>query len=267
MLNKFHETFTVPVPLDTQTKWNQGIAFELDHHSGWIKGDPKYIPAGKWFEDERKHKLQGIPVEPIHSWMCDILIANNISTKIGLDHGAGPFTNLGNRFTCPGGIDAHVISVDPLAPAYHKILNKHNIFNTLRPSFCHSEKLSECFEFDTFDFSVIINALDHSDDAVLALQNAVHVTRVGGAVCLITAKNEARHMEGKGFHQWNFFVEEEMLIFEDTRTKKNFNISNLLKRFTILTFEHDPNDEFGILRVCWLKMFQLQDQNFALRHV
>ena len=67
----------------------------------------------------------------------------------------------------------------------------------------------------------------------------------------------------KGFHQWNFFVEEEMLIFEDTRTKKNFNISNLLKRFTILTFEHDPNDEFGILRVCWLKMFQLQDQNFA----
>jgi hypothetical protein len=77
--------------------------------------------------------------------------------------GAGPFTNLGSRLQCAaGGIDAQVVSVDPLAPAYHQILNKHGIHNTVRPSYCKTEDLLLCFCPGTFDLSIIFNALDHS---------------------------------------------------------------------------------------------------------
>jgi hypothetical protein len=77
--------------------------------------------------------------------------------------GAGPFTNLGTRLQCAAtNIDAQVVSVDPLAPSYHQILNKHGVHNTLRPGYCKSEDLLVCFCPGTFDLSIIFNALDHS---------------------------------------------------------------------------------------------------------
>ena len=92
-----------------------------------------------------------------------IMLTCSLQTIQSLAPGAGPFTNLGTRLRCAaGGVDAQVVNVDPLAPSYHKILNRHGIHSTLRPSFCKSEELLRCFCPETFDLSIIINALDHS---------------------------------------------------------------------------------------------------------
>jgi hypothetical protein len=150
-----------------------------------------------WYKQERLDKLAGKTVDIYQDWLCDKLFPKlNARPKLLLDHGAGPFTNLGNRLRCPSlSVDAQVVSVDPLSPAYNRILNMHNIHSTTRSFPCKSEDLDKCFCPDTFDFSIIINALDHSEDAVLGLMNAALVTKSQGLVCFVTLKNEARLMQ------------------------------------------------------------------------
>lgn len=171
-----------------------------------LKGQYKYV---------RDTKLQGAPVEPHRSRICHVLAAfsSNMTTNLMLDHGAGPFTNLGARFTCPhdivAGVDAQVIAVDPLAPHYNSILNEFHIFNTLRTSSCSSEHLSECVGKGVVDFAIIINALDHTEIAPLAFVESLRATHVGGISCVYSMKNEAKRNSGHGFHQWNFDVHQD----------------------------------------------------------
>ena len=130
-----------------------------------------------------------------------------------LDHGAGPFTNLGARFTCPEHkfamagwmpVDAQVVALDPLAPLYHRLLNNYSVYDTLRTQRCGSEHLVSCIGREVVDVSIIINALDHSKNAPHAWQEALHVTAVGGLACVYTMVNEADSQHGTGFHKWNF---------------------------------------------------------------
>jgi len=180
-----------------------------------------------------------------------------VDAKVVLDHGAGPFTNLGARLRCPAsGVDALVTSVDPLAPAYHAMLNANRIYNTLRPSFCKSEDLLCCFCPETFDFVVVINALDHSEDAVRGWLNSAAVTRPGGLTCLVTMKNEATKLRNQGFHQWNFAPSADgALMFEDTRAGRATNVSALMRGLgaKLAAFEHEPANKFGVLKACWQK--------------
>jgi len=53
--------------------WQSGIAFELEHHSGWIQRDPKKLPSGEWFQEEHRAKLSGKTVSPYDAWVCDLL--------------------------------------------------------------------------------------------------------------------------------------------------------------------------------------------------
>ena len=96
-----------------------------------------------------------------------------------VDHGAGPFTQLGKWFTCPedvwSGMGAQVLAVDPLAPYYNAILNEFHIHNTLRTAYCKSEMLSTCVGKSVADFAIIINALDHGQNPMVAFVESLRV--------------------------------------------------------------------------------------------
>ena len=197
--------------------WDSGIRFEIDHHRKWTCGESCYGPMEGWFQYERSTKLSGKPVEPHATRICEVIykVYGNESrenVRLMLDHGAGPFTNLGTQFTCPDSslakqVDAQVIAVDPLAPLYNGVLNEFKIYRTLRTAYCPSEILTTCIGENVVDFSIIINALDHSVNPLEGFKQALRVTRVGGISCIYSVKNEAEHQGATGFHQWNFDVD------------------------------------------------------------
>eukprot|EP00518_Triparma_eleuthera_P016691 CAMPEP_0197554170 /NCGR_PEP_ID=MMETSP1320-20131121/10762_1 /TAXON_ID=91990 /ORGANISM="Bolidomonas sp., Strain RCC2347" /LENGTH=313 /DNA_ID=CAMNT_0043115027 /DNA_START=252 /DNA_END=1193 /DNA_ORIENTATION=+ len=200
-------------PEHSISDWASGIDFEIDHHRKWTCGETCFGPFEGWHKYERDTKLKGLPVEPHQSRICELLAgvygkSGGDKVKLMLDHGAGPFTNLGVRFTCPPsimtGVDAQVIAVDPLAPLYNDVLNEFGVHNTLRTAFCASEGLTKCVGNGVFDFGIIINALDHSENALAGFIEAIRTTKIGGISCVYSIKNEALHMGGQGFHQWNF---------------------------------------------------------------
>lgn len=195
-----------------QRSWLSGINFEIEHHSKWLCGEKCGFDSVGWFAYEKTAKLAGRPIEPHRKHLCEVIGAHmKRPVRLMLDHGAGPFTNLGKRFTCPEymhsgyvPVDALVVAVDPLANLYHELLNNHSVFDTLRTQKCASEQLSRCLGREVVDVSIIINALDHSNNPAKAWQEVVKVTAPGGIACVYGNRDEARSMGGKGFHQWNF---------------------------------------------------------------
>ena len=199
--------------------YETGVGNEIDHHRKWLCGKPCGYegPTHGWFKYEKETKLKGEPLEPHRSRLCRVIARYGGARRVRLvlDHGAGPFTNLGRRFNCDfegaprsvRGLDAQVIAVDPLAPLYHGLLNEFEVHDTLRTAYCPSEQLVRCLGENIVDLSIIINALDHSRNALKAWEQAVRVTRVGGLACVFSMKNEATRMANQGFHQWDFTID------------------------------------------------------------
>lgn len=248
--------------------WSSGIAFELDHHRKWVCGVDCYGPViGEgWFKYERETKLKGEPIEPHRSRICHLLknyYADPHHVRVMVDHGAGPFTNLGKWFTCPedvwSGVGAQVIAVDPLASGYNSILNEFHIHNTLRTSYCKSEILSTCIGKSVADFAVIVNALDHSENPMLGFIESLRVVKVGGLSCVFSIRNEAAHMGGKGFHHWNLDLGSNGdWIITNWDTKLQHNMTQILSEFAqdVPTF---GAAEDGQLWKCFKKTHDVPD--------
>ena len=262
---------------DEIDNWSSGIEFEMNHWDKWLCGAP-CDPEGQfaaWREGVHKRqkdgKLAGQPIEPFRSWMCDVITGHaKRSVKTLLDHGAGPFTSMGVRFTCPAQyplVDAMVQAVDPLAPHYHALLNRFSIHNTLRTQRCASEELVACFGQETIDASIIINALDHSKAAVIAWENVLRVTAIGGIACVFSAINESKHMQGQGFHQWDFYLgETDAWIITNTLNKKSTNIDQLFARYSQPVYANTFADNTFLK--CYLKtVTMIGNTNTPLGHL
>ena len=122
--------------------------------------------------------------------------------------------------------------MDPLAPRYHEILANHEVFNTLRTSYCPFEGLSKCLGSNSVDFAIIINALDHSKSPLLAFVESLRTVRVGGISCVYTMANEATKMSGIGFHQWDFELNASgEWIVKNFKTKVQSNVDKTISTF------------------------------------
>jgi len=238
-------TVAAPVVAEAVENWEDGIDFEVDHHSKWLRGELEITKSG-WFKYERETKLQGLPINIHQKHYCELfskVYGSDATNQINLllDHGAGPFTNLGKRFSCDyegappdvkGLTDRQVIAVDPLAPKYNGILTQQKVFNTLRTAYCPSEELTKCIGQNTVDFAIIINALDHSKAPLAAFMESLKTVRVGGISCVYTLLNEASSMGGAGFHQWNFKTNESSeWIIENFKSKAQHNVDNTIRPY------------------------------------
>jgi len=89
------------IVIDAVKGWEDGIDFEVDHHTRWTKGEMDITKKG-WFKYERETKLKGLPIEIHQKNICKLFhnTYGSDKVKVLLDHGAGPFTNLGTRFNC-----------------------------------------------------------------------------------------------------------------------------------------------------------------------
>jgi SAM-dependent methyltransferase len=118
-----------------------------------------------------------------------------------LDVGAGPMTKIGKIYR---GEALDITAVDPLAPFYSALAERYGVFRPVVTQQGFGECLSAMFEPDSFDLVSCTNALDHSIDPVVGIEEMLIVVRIGGKVALEHAENEASANAYEGVHQWNF---------------------------------------------------------------
>jgi len=146
--------------------------------------------------------------------MCGIIAG--IRKREGYSHGPPRVLNTGSGPLAPSplncGDGAHselgsvpVVAVDGLARFYLRVYD----FLDLRPPHvsgqCEVEELRACFPRNHFDVVHMRNALDHTMDPVVGLEQMLEVVRPGGRVLLRHAINEGLPGQFQfGLHQWSF---------------------------------------------------------------
>ena len=155
------------------------------------------------------------PSLPLQDYVTKVLDPKATSVSI-LDVGAGPLTALGKK--APG-YEIQITAVDALADDYDKILRTHGVVPVVRTEACPTEGLLNRYRAEQFDIVHVRNALDHHYDVLLALQQMLAVTKVGGLMILRHSANEAQHQGYLALHQWNFCIEADDFLVWNHETR------------------------------------------------
>jgi SAM-dependent methyltransferase len=117
-----------------------------------------------------------------------------------LDVGSGPLTAVGQTYP---GKRISIVPIDPLAEDYVKILNESRLDPPVLPVACSGEQIVEKFGAAAFDVAFALNALDHSVDPLLVLDNMLTSITPTGRVALTHLRNEGERNGYFGIHFWN----------------------------------------------------------------
>ena len=117
-----------------------------------------------------------------------------------LDVGSGPLTAVGGTYP---GKRIEVVAIDPLAEDYTRILRDLRFDPPVYPVACAGEDIVERFGEGAFDVSFALNALDHSVDPMLVLDNMIAAVSPAGRVALTHMRNEGERNGYFGIHFWN----------------------------------------------------------------
>jgi SAM-dependent methyltransferase len=178
----------------TNQEWASGLQHEIDWWAGWLK------TRGYEWPDRFIQKFD--PYTPLELDDHDkgFLALPDAGEYFVLDVGAGPAT-LGK--TLPG-LDVKVMAVDPLGDHYSALLVQANMTAPIPTMRGAAEELVKVFGHNRFDLVTCRNALDHSVNPLLGLQQMLDVTRPGGDVFLLHSTNEGERVGYVGLHGFNF---------------------------------------------------------------
>lgn len=165
---------------------------ELKYHKGWI------TDTNHPYRADYNNKIQAN-----RPFTREDLLNPFPGMKV-LDVGAGAITALGNTLSDGAKIDMQ--ACDPNAPYYNILLDAYGSFREVRTEFALGERLLDRFPANSFDLVYMQNALDHSINPILVLQNMLSVCKLNGVVGLGHMENEGEANDYEGLHQWNFTV-------------------------------------------------------------
>jgi SAM-dependent methyltransferase len=117
-----------------------------------------------------------------------------------LEVGAGPIGSVGDRHPRRR---LEVIPTDVLAEQYNRILRRRGIKPKIPTRYADAERLSEQFGAESFDLVYAANCIDHTDDALRAIEEMVRVVRPDGYVVMDHFEDEGAHQDYAGLHKWN----------------------------------------------------------------
>ena len=157
-----------------------------------------------------------------------------------LDVGCGPRGALKDKYDLPKNIK--VYSCDPLAFLYKNILEKNKIKTEKEIKFCLAEVLSFFYPDNFFDYIIIQNALDHSINPQLALEECMKILKKNGVLYLFHEENEAKLRNYSGLHQWNFSLNETGDFVISNKTT-DININEIYKNNANVLSERILTDE------------------------
>lgn len=184
------------------TRWLKGIPYEIAFWSSFYGSGKRRKELFSWSEYGKPCRLDCFDVQKFMQGIAH-------PAPLMIDLGCALSYAVGNLF--PGRPDAIVQYVDPLAPFYNRILDRHHI-DRPRIRFGMIEGISGFFQEHSVDLIHVRNALDHSADPMAGIMQAVSCLRIGGVLYLNHFRNEAVNEGYRGFHQWNISIEADRLI-------------------------------------------------------
>jgi SAM-dependent methyltransferase len=188
--------------------WKLRIGSEVDFWDNWLR------TSGLEWPDDFAARLN--PATTLQPHIAEVMHPVPGATINILDVGAGPLTFVGKTF--PNCI-VNITATDALAHEYDRLLKKYSIIPPVRTIAVEAEHLAAKFGPNRYDFVFARNCLDHSHDALRAVEEIVSVLKPEGSALLIHATNEAEHASWEGLHRWNFNVTEgRFLISSKFRT-------------------------------------------------
>ncbi|WP_243313979.1 class I SAM-dependent methyltransferase [Fundidesulfovibrio agrisoli] len=183
----------------------EGKRSELEFWKNYINSSPflKY-----WCEEDINPELD-LEIDIFIKGVGHML--NALGRRIDvLDAGSGPGSILSHAFDQ---IDASLVATDPLADEYDELWqNEVCKKRVCRPVVCAGEDLAAKFGPRAFDVCHIRNALDHTANPIIVIQQFIHVTRPKGFIVIQGFENEATKMNWTGFHQWNIHCEDNDMV-------------------------------------------------------
>jgi SAM-dependent methyltransferase len=154
------------------------------------------------------------PDLPLQRYITNLIDAPSGTEIHLLDVGAGPLTSLGKQWDSR---KLHITAVDPLAKRYDKLLAKYRIEPPVRTIYAEAEDLRAIFPADHFDLVFAQNSIDHCFSPLQAIQQMLEVVKTDCYVFLAHSVKEGRRENYIGFHQWDFYVEEERLFISNRK--------------------------------------------------
>jgi SAM-dependent methyltransferase len=126
-----------------------------------------------------------------------------------LEVGAGPIGSIGDRHPSRR---LEVTPTDVLANQYNRILRRRGIKPKIPTRYADAERLCGQFGAESFDLVYAANCIDHTDDALRAIQEMLSVVRPGGYVVMDHFQDEGAHQDYAGLHKWNLRAEAGKLV-------------------------------------------------------
>ena len=155
-----------------------------------------------------------------HAFPLELFISDMIGDKKDVkiaDLGTGMFSTTGSTWPFA---TVHLYPSDLLADEYNQVLKEGGITPLIPVEKQNMEELTYPDEF--FDIVVCINALDHCEHPLKALQEMLRVLNKDGWIFIKCPKNNAEGRKYAGLHQWNI-----------CKDGQDFRIWNKIERYTL----------------------------------
>lgn len=191
------------------TRWLKGIPYEVAFWSSFYGSGRRRRELFSWSEYGKPCRLDCFDAQEFMSSVTH-------PSPLMIDLGCALSYAVGNLF--PSRPDTRVDYVDPLAPFYNRILDRHHI-DRPRIRFGMIESISGFYPEGSVDLIHVRNALDHCADPVSGIIQALTCLRIGGILYLNHFRNEAVNEGYRGFHQWNITIEDGRLVIWNEETR------------------------------------------------
>jgi 2-polyprenyl-3-methyl-5-hydroxy-6-metoxy-1,4-benzoquinol methylase len=177
--------------LNTKERWSKRTGHESSYWSDALKA-----PGAREQYADRLDPHAEVRT-PVLRQAIDEIKAAEVTI---LDVGAGPLTSVGKTYP---GKKLKIVPTDALADDYDRSLREADIEPPVRTIACRGEEVAERFGEGSFDVSFMANALEHTADPLLVLDNLVKVLKPDGRVALNHMRNEGERNGYFGIHLWN----------------------------------------------------------------
>lgn len=183
----------------SEQKWLSGIQSELDF---WRR----------FLSDLKADYYRMNPNTQLQPFITNTLTpeASQKGSLDILELGCGPLCGIGKKW---GDKKLNLIAVDPLGEQYTELLDELGIKPLVPLTKGKGEDLLKIFgDQPLFDYVHCANALDHSLDPALIIQNMLCLARLGSTVNFSVYQNEGKHNNYHGLHQWNFDIFQDKVV-------------------------------------------------------
>ena len=217
------------------TDWLFGIPYELAFWEASLKNKTTRESLLRFSHLGSDITLDGFDVQSF------LLQQPDPTQAIVLDVGSGMSFLPGDHISTGGRQQAiNIRYIDPLALFYNNITTKHRL-GLPQVEFGMMEYLSAFYPEHNVSLVIIQNALDHSDNPVKGIIEAVGTLKTGGILYLNHHPDEAEYENYRGFHKYNIRIEDNSLIIWNKQQRINVNeILKTFARIEVQTVDGNP---------------------------